>query len=95
MGGQYTPIVASIEPEAEKDADPAFVAAVDAKVRAQLLHVLFTAALSCYLDRTNLSFAALEINSKIGLDERAYGVGAGIFFFTCKFSSRSLFSCLV
>lgn len=57
-------------------------AAIDVKVRRRLLPVLFAAALLCYLDRTNLSFAALQMNSDLGFGERVYGIGAGVFFAT-------------
>ena len=33
-----------------------------------------------YLDRVNVSFAALTMNKDIGLDPYTYGLGAGIFF---------------
>ncbi len=33
-----------------------------------------------FLDRVNVGFAALTMNADIGLDARAYGTGAGIFF---------------
>lgn len=33
-----------------------------------------------YLDRVNVSFAALTMNTAIGLGSEAYGLGAGIFF---------------
>ena len=33
-----------------------------------------------YLDRVNISFAALTMNTAIGLGSEAYGLGAGIFF---------------
>ncbi|MDR6639436.1 MFS transporter [Paenarthrobacter nitroguajacolicus] len=35
---------------------------------------------TCYLDRSNISYAALRMNVDIGLSETAFGVGAGIFF---------------
>src|SRR5664280_822135 len=34
-----------------------------------------------YLDRVNVSFAALTMNKDIGLDAYTFGWGAGIFFF--------------
>lgn len=55
---------------------------VNAKVQRRLLPILFIAALMCYLDRTNLSFAALDMNDDLGFSERTYGVGAGVFFAT-------------
>jgi hypothetical protein len=30
-----------------------------------------------YIDRTNLSFAAVQLNRDIGLDHQTYGLGAG------------------
>jgi len=33
-----------------------------------------------FLDRVNVSFAALTMNADIGLGSEAYGLGAGIFF---------------
>ena len=57
-------------------------AVVDAKVRARLLPVLFVAALLCYIDRTNLSFAAIQMNKDLGFSNIVYGVGASIFFAT-------------
>jgi MFS family permease len=33
-----------------------------------------------YLDRVNVSFAALTMNRDLGLSARAYGLGAGVFF---------------
>ena len=33
-----------------------------------------------FLDRVNVSFAALTMNKEIGLDDFSYGLGAGIFF---------------
>lgn len=55
---------------------------VNAKVQRRLLPILFIAALMCYLDRTNLSFAALDMNTDLGFSDRTYGVGAGVFFAT-------------
>lgn len=57
-------------------------AAVDSKIQRRLLPILFTAALLCYLDRTNLSFAALDMNTDLNFSERTYGLGAGVFFAT-------------
>lgn len=80
---QYAPIAStSAGGNGANGAGVGFGAAVDAKVRRRLLPVLFTAALMCYLDRTNLSFAALQMNADLGFGERVYGVGAGVFFAT-------------
>ncbi|GAB0494832.1 hypothetical protein MMPV_006128 [Pyropia vietnamensis] len=73
----------------EEDDDNSATAALDAvvmaKVRRRLLPMLFTAALLCYLDRTNLSFAALEMNADLGITPGQYGTGAAVFF--CTYAS--------
>jgi len=33
-----------------------------------------------YIDRTNISMAALTMNKDLGLSTSVYGIGAGIFF---------------
>ena len=35
----------------------------------------------CYLDRVNVGFAALQMNSDLGFTATVFGWGAGIFFF--------------
>jgi MFS transporter, ACS family, tartrate transporter len=35
----------------------------------------------CYLDRVNVGFAALQMNSDLGFTATMFGWGAGIFFF--------------
>src|SRR6202165_4551937 len=46
----------------------------------RLLPILTLAYTINYLDRTNISFAALTMNKDIGLTATQYGRGAGIFF---------------
>jgi len=46
----------------------------------RLLPLLTLAYMINYLDRTNISFAALTMNKDIGLTATQYGRGAGIFF---------------
>jgi MFS family permease len=46
----------------------------------RLMPVLIVSYVLNYLDRTNISFAALTMNDAIGLDERQFGFGAGVFF---------------
>ena len=50
------------------------------KVSWRLLPVIVAAYLVAYIDRTNVSFAALTMNKDIGLSAYMYGWGAGIFF---------------
>ena len=56
----------------------------------RLLPVLTLAYTVNYLDRTNISFAALTMNKDIGLTATQYGRGAGIFFLAyCLFEVPS------
>ena len=59
--------------------DPLLSAAVD-KARWRLLPFLGLLYVVSYLDRINVSFAALTMNADLGLSQAAYGLGAGIFF---------------
>ena len=51
-----------------------------AKVSRRLLPYAVICYLVAYLDRVNLSFAALEMNKQLGFSATVYGTGAGIFF---------------
>lgn len=42
-----------------------------------LLPICFLAGVLNYLDRTNLTYAALELNSDLGFGPVDYGIGAG------------------
>ena len=50
------------------------------KVSWRLIPVLLAAYILCYLDRVNLSYAALQMNQELALTATAFGWGAGIFF---------------
>ena len=51
-----------------------------AAIRRQLLPFLFVLYLVAYLDRVNISFAAVGLSKDLGLDSASYGFAAGIFF---------------
>ena len=50
------------------------------KLSWRLLPFLFLLYVIAYLDRTNVSFAALQMQSQLRISDRAYGLGAGMFF---------------
>src|ERR1700757_4974879 len=50
------------------------------KVYLRILPFVFACYFLCYLDRINVSFAALPMNKDIGLDPAIYGMAAGAFF---------------
>src|ERR1700753_4349678 len=53
-----------------------------AKVTKRLVPFLILCYFIAYLDRVNVSFAALTMNKDLGLSQTAFGFGAGIFFFS-------------
>ncbi len=55
------------------------------KVSWRLLPLIVICYLINYIDRTNVSFAALTMNKDLGLSAYMYGWGAGIFFFGYAF----------
>ncbi len=54
--------------------------AILAKASRHLLPLLFLSYVVAYLDRINVSFAALTMRSDLRLDAAAFGLGSGIFF---------------
>jgi len=55
------------------------------KVSWRLLPLIVLCYLINYIDRTNVSFAALTMNKDLGLSSFMYGLGAGIFFLSYAF----------
>ncbi len=56
----------------------------------RLIPFLMICYFVAYLDRVNISFAALQMNKDLGLSASAYGLGAGLFFVTyCLFEVPS------
>src|ERR1700759_3239715 len=51
-----------------------------AKVTRRIVPFLIVCYFVAYLDRVNVSFAALTMNHDLGLSQTAFGFGAGIFF---------------
>lgn len=58
-------------------------AALDAVVRKvawRLIPILFLAYVINFIDRVNISFAKMQMSQVLGLDDVAFGIGAGMFF---------------
>src|SRR5690242_6006534 len=55
---------------------------VVAKVTRRLVPLLIVCFLAAFVDRVNVSFAALTMNADLGLSASAYAFGAGVFFLT-------------
>ena len=50
------------------------------KATVRLIPFLFVLYIVSFLDRVNVSFAALQMNEDLGFSDAVYGLGAGIFF---------------
>ena len=61
---------------------PAFKAETIGVVTRRLIPFLMLLYLVAYLDRSNISIAALQMNADLGLSSRMYGLGAGLFYVT-------------
>lgn len=48
----------------------------------RILPLFFLSALLCYIDRTNMAFAADGLQSELELSDTQYGLGASVFFIT-------------
>ncbi|MDR5761072.1 MFS transporter [Caballeronia sp. LZ035] len=56
------------------------LSALYSRINWRLLPLLIACYLFAYLDRVNVGFAKLQMQSDLGFSDAAYGVGAGIFF---------------
>jgi ACS family tartrate transporter-like MFS transporter len=52
------------------------------RMNLKLIPFLMLLYLIAYIDRSNISVAALQMNGDLGLNTRMYGIGAGLFFVT-------------
>jgi MFS transporter, ACS family, tartrate transporter len=60
------------------------------KIAWRILPIVILAYIVNFLDRTNVSFAALTMNKELGLTSAEFGIGAGILFFSyCLFEVPS------
>src|ERR1700744_6797808 len=60
--------------------DEALSRTVVSKLFWRIIPLLFLLVMLNYIDRTNLGFAALQMNSQLGFTPEVYGTGASIFF---------------
>jgi ACS family tartrate transporter-like MFS transporter len=59
---------------------PEIAAVTLRKVTLRLIPFLFVLYIVAWLDRVNVGFAALQMNSDLGLSSAAFGFGSGVFF---------------
>ena len=55
-------------------------AAILAKLHRHVLWPFCALTVLNYLDRSNLAFAALELNADLGFSDYVYGAGSGVFY---------------
>ena len=67
-------------PHAQKTAPADARKAVYRKVTLRLIPFLFLCYILSYVDRVNVSFAKLQMQHDLGMTEKMYGMGMGIFF---------------
>src|SRR6266513_2594056 len=66
------------EPAAARPAD--FGSITLRKITLRLIPFLFSLYIVAWLDRVNVGFAALQMNSELGFSSAAFGFGSGVFF---------------
>jgi D-galactonate transporter len=69
-----------MNPEQTAGNNPAFEKATYAKITRRLMPFLFICYVLAYVDRINVSFAKLRMQTDLGMSDSVYGLGAGIFF---------------
>ena len=74
-----TPMSTSWHSEQEQNA--ADLKAIYRRIALRLIPFLMFLYLIAFLDRVNVSFAALTMNTDLGISNTLFGIGAGIFFF--------------
>jgi MFS family permease len=74
--------VAGSHPRAQGEPNPDLEARTLRRVTLRLVPFLMVCYVIAWLNRINLSFAALQMNRDLGLTAAMYGLGAGLFFIT-------------
>lgn len=80
--GKWAAKVLYFEEDDDMNVTAAFKDETIGVVTRRLLPFLMLLYLIAYLDRSNISVAALQMNADLGLSARMYGLGAGLFYVT-------------
>ena len=75
-----TPQASSSSPSSSSAAVRAYEASVMRRVDRALLPCFMVLTLVNFLDRTNLSYASVQMSADIGLSPQQYGIGSSLFF---------------
>jgi len=73
----------------EVESDDVVAVNIKRKIDRHLIPWFFSLGIACYLDRTNLAFAAVQLSKDLGLSCATYGLGAGLFFLGYSFQVPS------
>ena len=73
-----------------RDPSAELQAATLRRVTRRLIPFMFALYIANFLDRVNVSFAALQMNRDLGFSSAAYGLGAGIFFPALRALTRAI-----
>src|ERR1700732_508885 len=89
MGVSPTPVLA----ESLTSSDAAIGASAMRKATLRLIPLIALGYGTAYMDRVNISFAALQMNRELHFSATVYGLGAGLFFLSyaaCEIPSHLL-----
>src|SRR5215472_10175597 len=75
-----TNVISPNRSTSDRDAE-SFAQSTSRRIARRLLPFLFVLYVIAFLDRLNVGAAALQMPRDLGLSDRSFGVGAGIFFF--------------
>jgi MFS transporter, ACS family, tartrate transporter len=70
----------AVHPEADPTSPKQVASCTLRKVNRRLIPFLFLLYIVAWLDRVNVGFAALQMNSDLGFSSSAFGFGSGVFF---------------
>ena len=69
-----------MEPKVGPDLTPDQVRLLYRKLNWNILPIFCLVAALCYIDRTNLAFASIQLTHDLDFTPEVYGLGSGLFF---------------
>ena len=66
------------------------------KINVHILTRFIAVTILSYLDRTNLAFAAIQLNQQLGFTDYIYGLGSSVFFISyslCQVTAAGSLQC--
>ena len=78
--GAAEAVVGAIGPKGDVDAESALGRRTLRRITSRLIVFLMFCYFVSYLDRVNVGFAAITMNKDLGISDKIYGLGSGLFF---------------